>query len=136
MNASIGKTTLALASAVMVSLLLLSEVVSADELSGLERVKLELVAPPFVPEHEQSAGPAPMVVEVRLEVEEKEIEVSPGVFVQAMTFNGSVPGPLIVVHQDDYVELTLVNRATSVFLHNIDFHASTGACWIRGRSSC
>ena len=26
-----------------------------------------------------------------------------------MTFNGSVPGPLMVVHQDDYVELTLVN---------------------------
>ena len=93
MNASIGKTTLALASALMVSLLLLSEVVSADELSGLERVKLELVAPPFVPEHEQAAGRAPVVVEVRLEVEEKEIEVSPGVFVQAMTFMGAFPAP-------------------------------------------
>ena len=127
MNAFIGKTTLALASALMVSLVLLYGNVLADEVSGLKRVKLELVAPPFVPEHEQTAGRAPVVVEVRLEVTEKEIEVSPGVFVQALTFNGSVPGPLIVVHQDDYVELTLVNSASSIFLHNIDFHASTGA---------
>jgi hypothetical protein len=29
-------------------------------------------------------------------IEEKEIEIEPGVFVQAMTFNGSNPGPLIV----------------------------------------
>ena len=127
MNAFIDKTTLALTSALIVSLVLSPGVVAADEVSGLKRVQLELVPPPFVPEHEQTAGPAPVVVEVRLEVEEKEIEVSPGVFVQAMTFNGSVPGPLIVVHQDDYVELTLVNPASSVFLHNIDFHASTGA---------
>ncbi|MEE9157660.1 MAG: copper-containing nitrite reductase [Gammaproteobacteria bacterium] len=111
----------------MVSLVPLPGVVLADEVSGLKRVQLELVAPPFVPKHEQTAGPDPVVVEIRMEVEEKEIEVSPGVFVQAMTFNGSVPGPLIVVHQNDYVELTLVNPATSVFLHNIDFHASTGA---------
>ena len=127
MNTLIGKTTLALASTLVVSLVLLPGVVLADEVSALKRVKLELVAPPFVPAHEQTAGLTPVVVEVRLEVEEKEIEVSRGVFVQAMTFNGSVPGPLIVVHQDDYVELTLVNPATSVFLHNIDFHASTGA---------
>jgi len=127
MNTLILKTRLALVSALMTSLVLLSGAVPAEEVSGLKRVRLELVAPPFVPEHDQVAGPDPVVVEVRLEVEEKEIEVSPGVFVQAMTFNGSVPGPLIVVHQDDYVELTLVNPATSVFLHNIDFHASTGA---------
>ncbi len=125
MNVFIHKTAFTLV--LMVSLVPLSGVVLADEVSGLKRVQLELVAPPFVPKHEQTAGPAPVVVEVRLEVEEKEIEVSPGVFVQAMTFNGSVPGPLIVVHQNDYVEITLVNPATSVFLHNIDFHASTGA---------
>ena len=44
-----------------------------------------------------------------------------------MTFGGTVPGPLIVVHQGDYVELTLVNPATNLLLHNIDFHAATGA---------
>ena len=44
-----------------------------------------------------------------------------------MTYNGSVPGPMIVVHEGDYVELTLVNPKTNTLLHNIDFHASTGA---------
>ncbi|MCH8842730.1 MAG: nitrite reductase, copper-containing [SAR324 cluster bacterium] len=127
MNASFGKTTLALVSALTMSLVLLSGIVLADGVSGLKRVQLELVAPPFLPEHEQIAGPDPVVVEVRLVIQEMEVEISPGVFVQAMTFNGSIPGPLIVVHQDDYVELTLVNPTSSVFLHNIDFHASTGA---------
>jgi hypothetical protein len=35
------------------------------------------------------------VVQVTMIVEEKEIEVTPGVFVQAMTFNGTNPGPMI-----------------------------------------
>ncbi len=34
---------------------------------------------------------------------------------------------MIVVHQDDYVELTLVNPETNTLQHNIDFHAATGA---------
>ena len=29
-------------------------------------------------------------------IEEKEIEVEPGVFIHAMTFEGNVPGPIIV----------------------------------------
>ena len=55
------------------------------------------------------------------------MEIAPGVFVWAFTFNGSVPGPIIVVHEGDYVELTLVNPASNGLLHNIDFHASIGA---------
>ena len=46
---------------------------------------------------------------------------------QAMTFNGSMPGPLMVVHEGDYVELTLVNPETNTMPHNIDFHSATGA---------
>ena len=46
---------------------------------------------------------------------------------QAMTFNGSMPGPMMVVHQGDYVELTLVNPETNTMPHNIDFHSATGA---------
>ena len=38
-----------------------------------------------------------------------------------------MPGPIIVVHQNDYVELTLVNPATNTLPHNIDFHVATGA---------
>jgi nitrite reductase (NO-forming) len=66
-------------------------------------------------------------VEIELTVVEKEIEISSGVFVQAMTFNGTNPGPMMVVHQGDYVELTLKNPNTNLMAHNIDFHASTGA---------
>jgi len=104
--------------------------VSAETMSvdKLERVVQKLVTPPFLPKHEQVATGEPKVVQVRMVIEEKLIEVdSTGTKIWAMTFNGSVPGPLIVVHQNDYVELTLVNPATNMLMHNIDFHASTGA---------
>ena len=94
----------------------------------LERVVQKLVAPPFLPEHEQIATGAPKVVQIRMVIEEKLIEIdSAGTKIWAMTFNGSVPGPIVVVHQNDYVELTLVNPKTNTLLHNIDFHAATGA---------
>lgn len=92
----------------------------------LERVKQELVAPPFLPKHDQAAKGGPKVVEVTLTVMEKKMEVAPGDSIWALTFNGSVPGPIIVVHQDDFVELTLKNPASNSMEHNIDFHAATG----------
>ncbi len=94
----------------------------------LERVHQRLVPPPFVPDHDQIASGAPKVVQVRMVIEEKTMVIDDdGTEVQAMTFNGSVPGPLIVAHQGDYIELTLENPEGSSLDHNIDFHASTGA---------
>lgn len=94
----------------------------------LERITQKLVAPPFLPEHIQVAKGAPKVVQVRMVIDEKRLKIAPeGPTIWAMTFNGSVPGPIIVVHQDDYVELTLVNPETNTLVHNIDFHAATGA---------
>lgn len=98
-----------------------------SNVKDLPRVTQKLVKPPFLPEHDQVAKGGPKVVQVEMVVEEKEIEVKPGVFVQAMTFNGTNPGPMMVVHQGDYIELTLKNPKTNTFTHNIDFHASTGA---------
>ena len=98
-----------------------------EDVAGLERVTQQLVTPPFLPAHEQVNMDGPKVVQVTMVVEEKEIEVAPGVFMWAFTFNGSVPGPIIVVHEGDYVELTLINSANSVLSHNVDFHASSGA---------
>src|SRR5690554_7869970 len=46
---------------------------------------------------------------------------------RAMTFGGTIPGPMMVVHEGDYIELTIVNPCTNDQVHNIDFHASTGA---------
>lgn len=99
------------------------------DLSGLQRVRQELVAPPFAPAHEQVASGPPKIVEIELVTHERlmTVDEDTGASIWALTYNGSVPGPLIIVHQDDYVELTLRNPAESVMEHNIDFHASTGA---------
>lgn len=88
----------------------------------------KLLVPPNVMAHEQATTGTPAVVKFRMVIEEKQMVIDEdGTTIQAMTFNGSVPGPLLVVHQDDYVELTLVNPDTNTMQHNIDFHASTGA---------
>jgi nitrite reductase (NO-forming) len=100
----------------------------AADIAKLDRVKIDLVKPPFVHAHAQKAEGAPKVVEFTLTIEEKKIIVDDaGTEVHAMTFNGSVPGPLMVVHQNDYVELTLINPDTNTLQHNIDFHSATGA---------
>jgi nitrite reductase (NO-forming) len=96
-------------------------------IKGLPRVTQTLVAPPHLPKHTQVASGGPKIVQVRMVIEEKEIEVEPGVFLWAFTYNGSVPGPIIVAHEGDYIELTLVNPKTNQLPHNIDFHAASGA---------
>lgn len=97
-------------------------------LGTLQRVKQELVAPPFAPAHTQTAGPEPKIIEVALDIIEKKMVIDEeGTEVWALTFGGSVPGPLIVVHEGDYVEVTLRNLPSNSMEHNIDFHASTGA---------
>ncbi len=101
---------------------------ATTDISKLQRVKQEMVAPPFAPLHEQTAGPEPKIVEVTFDIIEKKMVLDDeGTEVWALTYNGSVPGPLIVVHEGDYVELTLRNLPTNIMEHNIDFHASTGA---------
>ena len=93
----------------------------------LEHVHQRLVPPPFVPAHDQVTSGVPKVVQVRMVIEEKAMLIDDdGTEVQAMTFNGSVPGPMIVAHQGDYIELTLENPESNDLGHNIDFHASTG----------
>lgn len=94
----------------------------------LPRHKVELVAPPFVHPHEQATRRGPRIMEFRLWIEEKKIVIDDeGTTLQAMTFNGSIPGPLLVVHEGDYVEVTLVNPDTNLMAHNIDFHSAAGA---------
>ncbi|HIG64133.1 MAG TPA: nitrite reductase, copper-containing [Methyloprofundus sp.] len=100
---------------------------ATTSLDKLERVTQELVTPPFLPKHSQVADSEPKIVQVRMTVQEKEMQIERGLKAHVMTFNGSIPGPIIVVHQNDYVELTLVNPITNSMTHNIDFHAATGA---------
>ena len=94
----------------------------------LAREKVNLVTPPHVHPHNQVANRPPVIKEFRLTVEEKKIVIDEdGTTMHAMTYNGSIPAPLMVVHEGDYIELTLVNPATNTMAHNIDFHAATGA---------
>ncbi len=99
------------------------------DLSGYTRVRQEMVAPPFAPEHEQVATGGPKIVEITLETAERlmVVDEDTGASIWALTYNGSVPGPLIIVHEGDMVEVTLRNPVDSMMEHNIDFHAATGA---------
>lgn len=121
---SIFKTTIALF--MLPVLAIFSQAFAADRADDLERIAQELVSPPLLPKHEQIAKGKPKIVQVRMVIEEKLIEIGGSATIHAMTFNGTVPGPIIVVHQNDYIELILVNPRSNTLLHNIDFHAATG----------
>jgi FtsP/CotA-like multicopper oxidase with cupredoxin domain len=47
-------------------------------------------------------------------------EVSPGVFYNVWTFNGTIPGPTIRATEGDLVRVTLINNGTK--FHSIHFH--------------
>ncbi|MDE2852526.1 MAG: copper-containing nitrite reductase [Acidobacteriota bacterium] len=99
-----------------------------SDVDELPRVRQQLVDPPFVPDHNQVAEGEPKIVEVEMVIQEgRRVIDDEGTEIHALTFNGSVPGPLIVCHEGDYVELTLENPSGNRLRHNIDFHASTGA---------
>jgi len=109
-----------------IAALLATAPVLADDLKLL-RQHVDLVAPPLVHPHEQATKEGPKILEFRLTVQEKEIVIDEaGTRMWAMTYNGSMPGPMMVLHEGDYMELTLVNPATNSMPHNIDLHAATG----------
>ncbi|MDU6731069.1 MAG: multicopper oxidase domain-containing protein, partial [Bradyrhizobium sp.] len=107
----------AMFSAAIAAMMLAAPAVAED--LKLPRQKVDLVAPPFVHAHEQATKQGPKIMEFKLVVQEKKMVIDEkGTTFQAMTFNGSMPGPLMVVHEGDYVELTLVNPATNTMPHN------------------
>jgi FtsP/CotA-like multicopper oxidase with cupredoxin domain len=70
--------------------------------------------------------PAPLphrpgrVREYSLVATDEEIEVAPGVFFPAWTYNGTVPGPVIRATEDDLLRVRFVNAG--VHPHTIHFH--------------
>lgn len=97
-------------------------------LESAEVVEQQLVVPPMVPVHDQVANGAPKLIKVRIVIEEKLIQIdAAGTQVWAFTYGGTVPGPMLVGHQYDWFEVTLVNPAGNKLVHNVDFHAATGA---------
>jgi hypothetical protein len=96
--------------------------------AALPRVKQVMVAPPFAPDHEKVASTGPKIVEVEMTIVEKKVKIDhDGTTIWAFTYENTVPGPLIICHQGDYVELTLKSHPDNMLEHNIDFHAATGA---------
>ena len=74
-----------------------------------------LLYPPEVLPHEPGR-----VREYTLRALDREIEIAPGVFFPAWTYNGRVPGPTIRATEGDRVRVELVNRSSH--LHTIHFH--------------
>ncbi len=58
--------------------------------------------------------------EYQLVAEDREIEVAPGVFYPAWTYNGSVPGPTIRCTEGDRVRIRFTNRGSHA--HTVHFH--------------
>ncbi|HXG07654.1 MAG TPA: multicopper oxidase domain-containing protein [Nitrososphaera sp.] len=63
--------------------------------------------------------------------DEVDVQIAPnnalhpgGITYRAMVFNGTIPGPVISVHQGDTVEMTLINQGRVI--HSVDFHAAIG----------
>ncbi|HKU50579.1 MAG TPA: multicopper oxidase domain-containing protein [Nitrososphaera sp.] len=85
-------------------------------------------ANPLSPAQAQSTG---NTKKITLIADEMELQVAPdnalhpgGVMYKAMVFNGTIPGPVVAVHQGDTVEFTLTNEGAVI--HSLDFHAGFG----------
>jgi FtsP/CotA-like multicopper oxidase with cupredoxin domain len=74
-----------------------------------------LLRPPAPLPHEPGR-----VREYTLTAHDKQIEVAKGVFFEAWTYNGTVPGPIIRATEDDLLRVNFVNAGSHP--HTIHFH--------------
>jgi len=61
-------------------------------------------------------------VNVEMTAQITDIEIDKGEFYKAWTFNGEVPGPLVVVEEGDVINFTMKNMDPAI-PHSMDFHA-------------
>ena len=66
---------------------------------------------------------SPSLRQISLMAEPAKITLATNVTYDAWTFNGTVPGPTIMVNQGDTINFTLYNKDTNM-AHSIDFHAA------------
>lgn len=85
----------------------------------------------LVPTASAQAPPQGKVKNVLLVAEEVVVDVAPdnalhpgGVKYNAMTFNGTIPAPVIALDQGDTLNVTLRNDGQAI--HSLDFHAGLG----------
>lgn len=79
-------------------------------------LSLDQVTLPPPPYH----NPAPVVRRVAMEVVDQRLPVSVEHSVDAWTFNGSMPGPILRATEGDTMEIRLANRTARP--HNLHFH--------------
>ncbi len=58
--------------------------------------------------------------EFTIVAQDKTIEISPGVFMDAWTYNGTIPGPTIRATEGDLVKITFINKGSHS--HTMHFH--------------
>ena len=101
---------------------------AVTDLDTLERVRISPTRAPDVHVHERHArGRAPRIVEVTLEAREQKMIIdAAGTEVWGFTYDGAVPGPAIVVHEGDWLEITLRSHPDNKLTHNIAVHGIVG----------
>ena len=60
------------------------------------------------------------VIEYELVATDRDVEIAPGIFFPAWTYNGTVPGPVIRATEDDLLRVKLTNAGSHP--HTIHFH--------------
>ena len=100
------------------------EVNTTADIAVNQEMIAELTAPPHVPTPIGSRKAKKLIV--KMEILEKEGELTGGVRYNFWTFGGSVPGSFIRTRVGDEVEFHLQNHPDNKLPHNIDLHAVTG----------
>lgn len=72
----------------------------------------------------QMAADGAHVKKVTLVAKEADVTLPQGDVIHAMTFNGTVPAPILRATQGDIIELTMINHPDNKNVHSIDMHAS------------
>jgi FtsP/CotA-like multicopper oxidase with cupredoxin domain len=70
--------------------------------------------------HETHRPDGSMLREYEMVAYDREIEIAPGVFFPAWTFNGQVPGPTLRATEGDRIRVTFLNQGSHP--HSIHFH--------------
>ncbi len=97
---------------------------SAADIPVSQEMMAELTAPPHVPTPVGRRKAKKLTV--KMEILEKEGEMTDGVKYVYWTFGGTVPGSFIRTRVGDEVEFHLQNHPDNKLPHNIDLHAVTG----------
>lgn len=97
---------------------------NAADISVTREMVAELTSPPHVPTPIGKRKAKKLIV--KMEILEKESEITDGVSYVYWTFGGTVPGSFIRTRVGDEIEFHLQNHPDNKLPHNIDLHAVNG----------